>query len=464
MTSSPADSSPPKDRPKHFRTQRKTDWDNPHPIYVVWEITLACDLGCKHCGSRAGKRRPDELNTQQCLDVVHQLNELGVREVSLIGGEAYLREDWDIIAAEITKLGMGAGITTGARNLTQERVDRAEAAGINTISISVDGLEKIHDRQRGVKGAWRSAMAAAERVGKSSIRLANNSQVNRLSLPEFPALATKLADVGCEAWQVQLTVPMGNAADRPQLLLQPYELLSLYPLLAQIKRQRLKPHGVELYAGNNIGYFGIYESTLRYAGERGVHWGGCPAGQWGLGLEADGKIKACPSLPSAKYTGGYIQEKKIADVVAHAEEVNFIKERTTEDLWGFCGGCYYADICKAGCTWTSEVFFGKPGNNPYCIHRATEQQQKGIQERISLKEVAPGLPFDQGLYQINEEPFDDSRSISQLSGHDLEKCLELTPDTPSIWTDAEIDELLAPVVKRKRLKVISSPSAQSVGA
>lgn len=56
-----------------IRRPTQDDVEKPHPIYCVWEITLACDLGCKHCGSRAGKARPDELTTEQCLDVVHQL-------------------------------------------------------------------------------------------------------------------------------------------------------------------------------------------------------------------------------------------------------------------------------------------------------------------------------------------------------------------------------------------------------
>jgi len=115
-------------RRKYVREITRADLDNPSPVYCVWEITLACDLGCKHCGSRAGKARPDELTTQQCLDVVAELDELGVREVTLIGGEAYLRDDWDQIAAEITRRGMSCSITTGARNLTQDRIDRAVAA------------------------------------------------------------------------------------------------------------------------------------------------------------------------------------------------------------------------------------------------------------------------------------------------------------------------------------------------
>ena len=68
-------------------------------MIAVWEITLRCDLACRHCGSRAGHGRPDELTTAECLDVVRQLAELGTREVAIIGGEAYLRDDWlDILA------------------------------------------------------------------------------------------------------------------------------------------------------------------------------------------------------------------------------------------------------------------------------------------------------------------------------------------------------------------------------
>src|SRR6516162_9416784 len=60
-----------------------------HPAYVVWELTLACDQPCTHCGSRAGDARPTELSTEAALKVVDQLAAAGAREVVLIGGEAY---------------------------------------------------------------------------------------------------------------------------------------------------------------------------------------------------------------------------------------------------------------------------------------------------------------------------------------------------------------------------------------
>src|SRR5690606_16827045 len=116
------------------------------PTYAVWEITLACDLGCRHCGSRAGKPRPDELTTAECLDLVRQLDALGVLEVTLIGGEAYLRDDWTEIVREIRRLGMEATLTTGGRGMTLERAERAAAAGLQSASVSLDGLEPTHGR------------------------------------------------------------------------------------------------------------------------------------------------------------------------------------------------------------------------------------------------------------------------------------------------------------------------------
>ncbi len=405
--------------------------------YVVWEITLACDLGCRHCGSRAGKARESELSTDECLDVVRQLEELGVREVTLIGGEAYLREDWDVIAKAIADRGMRCGITTGGRNLDADRVKRAVDAGVSTISVSIDGLERTHDLQRGARGSWRAAIEAAHRVAASPMRLATNTQINRLSMPELVAMSDLLYEIGSEAWQLQLTVPMGRAADRPELLLQPYDLLELFPLLAWMKREKLTPRGIRVFPGNNIGYFSKYEEAIRFGGEGGTHWASCGAGTSCLGIEADGKVKGCPSLPSDRYTAGYTQERSVAEIIETESAIKHIGERTKDDLWGFCGGCYYADVCKAGCTWTAQVLMGKPGNNPYCIHRQLTYEAQGLRERLVKVERAPGVPFDQGRFETVLEPLGEPSDTPSILGVDLATVVGLRPDSPGLISEAE---------------------------
>lgn len=75
-----------------------------------------------------------------------------------------------------------------------------------------------------------------------------------------------LLAVGVTHWQTQLTVAMGNAVDHPELLLQPYQLLELYPTLARLYTEGLE-RGLLMVPGNNIGYFGPYEHLWR-AGTR----------------------------------------------------------------------------------------------------------------------------------------------------------------------------------------------------
>ncbi len=381
------------------------------PIYAVWEITLACDLACRHCGSRAGHARPDELSTEECLDLVRQMAEMGVKEVSLIGGEAYLRDDWVDIIRAVKAHGMTPLITSGGRGFTEERARAGAEAGLASVSISIDGNEATHDRLRGVKGSHAAALAALKNLRAAGVRVSTNTQINRLSMPELEDVLDTIIENGGHSWQIQLTVAMGRAADEPEVLLQPYDLLELFPLLAELKK-KCDENGVRLWPGNNIGYFGPYESVLKGTMPRG-HMASCGAGRGTLGIEADGTIKGCPSLTTTPWGGGNIRDNSLQDIWERAEPLRYTRDRTVEDLWGFCRDCYYADECRAGCTWTSQVLFGKPGNNPYCHHRALERQREGKRERIERVQEAPGLPFDHGEFRLILE---DDPAASKAGG------------------------------------------------
>ncbi|MBE9074114.1 nif11-class peptide radical SAM maturase 3 [Microcystis sp. LEGE 08355] len=375
--------------------------------YAVWEITLKCNLACQHCGSRAGHTRSHELTTEEALDLVRQLAEVGIKEVTLIGGEAFLRPDWLDIARAITDAGMICGVTTGGYGITLDTAQKMKDAGIKVVSVSVDGLEATHDRLRGKPGSWQWAFRTMGHLKQAGIPFGCNTQINRLSAPEFPRIYEKIRDAGVFAWQIQLTVPMGNAADNSEILLQPYELLELYPMLARVT-ERARREGVDVQPGNNIGYYGPYERLLR-GGDAWTFWQGCSAGLAALGIEADGAIKGCPSLPTAAYTGGNIRDRSLRQIIEEAEELRFNlgagTPKGTDHLWGFCKTCEFAELCRGGCSWTAHVFFDRRGNNPYCHHRALKQAERGIRERFYLDRPAAGIPFDNGQFALVEEPF-----------------------------------------------------------
>lgn len=381
---------------------------NQRTTHAVWEITLKCNLACSHCGSRAGEARAGELTTDEALDLVRQLDEAGIREVTLIGGEAYLRPDWLDIARAISDRGLVCTMVTGGLGIGERLARQMVEAGMQSVSLSVDGLAATHDRLRGVPGSWKAAFRALGHLREAGVGVSVNTQINRASMPELPALYDLLRAEGVHSWQLQLTVPMGRAAEQAELLLQPYELIDLFPMLAELAERGIAD-GVRIRPGNNLGYFGPYEALLRGAGDPTEHWAGCQAGVQVLGIEADGAIKGCPSLPTTPYTGGNIRELSLVDIIDHTQPLAFNRgqddpEQAVEGLWGYCAGCYYAPVCRGGCNWTAHVFFGRRGNNPYCHHRALAHAEDGLRERLVPVEAAPGRPFDHGLFTVVTEP------------------------------------------------------------
>ncbi len=375
-------------------------------VYAVWELTLQCNLGCVHCGSRAAKARPEELSTAESLDLVKQMSEAGVTEVTLIGGEAFLRSDWLTIVRAIREAGLSCTLTTGGYGISATAAQNMHKAGVQQVSVSIDGTQETHDGLRGKAGSWKACFATLEHLRYAGIPISCNTQINRLSAPELPLIYADIVEAGCRAWQLALTVPMGRAADRPEILLQPPEFLAVFPLLNELAVWAERD-GLLFYPGNNIGYYGPYERRLRSMQGNGAIWEGCQAGMNTLGIEANGAIKGCPSLPTSTYVGGNVREKPLREILATAE-LNINAQQGTPKgaahLWGFCQSCEYAELCRGGCTWTSHVFFGQPGNNPYCHHRALVYEKKGFRERLVLETRAPGEPFDHGKFAIVEEP------------------------------------------------------------
>ncbi|MBU47084.1 MAG: heme biosynthesis protein [Deltaproteobacteria bacterium] len=387
-------------------TRRVSVASSYHPRYVVWELTLRCDQSCNHCGSRAGDARDTELSLEEALGVVQELKEMQTKDVVLIGGEAYLHPGFLEIVKALKASGIRPMMTTGGVGITEELAQSMKDAGMAQVSVSVDGLERSHDLIRGKKGSFQAALRALDAMRAVGLPTGANTNINRVNRDDLDALFALLKDKGINAWQVQITVPLGRAADRPQMLLQPYDLMELMPKVAALKRSAYT-QGITVMPGNNYGYFGPEEGLMRSLHEGGNdHWHGCMAGRFVMGIESDGAVKGCPSLQTKDYVGGKLGEQPLREIWETSPQVGFTRTRTKEDLWGFCRTCPFAETCMAGCSFTAHALFGRTGNNPYCHFRARTLAKQGKRERLIAKEMASGDPFDHGLFEIVVEDID----------------------------------------------------------
>lgn len=375
-----------------------------HPAYVVWELTLKCDHACRHCGSRAARARPDELTTPEALDVVAQLAELGAKEVVLIGGEAYLHAGFLDIVRALAARGITPVMTSGGAGITAEAAREMAAAGLKRVSISVDGLEANHSAIRRRKDSFQATSRALAAIRAAGMDIAANTHFNRLNQGDLEGLYAHLRSLGVRSWQIQITAALGRAADEPEMLFQPWDLIQFVPRVAALKARGFRD-GMLIMPGNNLGYFGPEEALLRSPRPEGrEYFQGCQAGRYVLGIESDGGVKGCPSLQSASYVGGSLRARSLRQIWEQSPKLAFRREPI--ELWGFCADCPYASTCQGGCNFTAHALFGRPGNNPYCQFRAQSLARQGRRERLHLRERAPGQPFDHGRFELIEEAFD----------------------------------------------------------
>ena len=200
---------------KRIREITAEDQRRNTPVYVVWETTLQCNHACAHCGSRASPQatRPKELTTGELFQVADKLAAMGTREVTLIGGEAYLRDDICELVAHLKGHGMRVTMQTGGRGLSQKLCERLVEAGMSAIGVSLDGPATVHDQLRASPGSHLWGLRALKNAREAGLITTSNIQINRLNKDHLRETRDIVRDAGVRIWRAQLTVPMGRAAD-----------------------------------------------------------------------------------------------------------------------------------------------------------------------------------------------------------------------------------------------------------
>jgi MoaA/NifB/PqqE/SkfB family radical SAM enzyme len=176
------------------------------PVTAVWEITMGCNMRCKHCGSSCENSLPDELDTEEAVKLCEDLGKLGFQWITLSGGEPTTRKDWDVIAKALKDNGVIPNVITNGWLLSEEIIERAEKAGVNTMAISLDGLKPTHDYIR-KEGSYDRIMKAFELFRGSKVNLSAITTLNNVNIKELPELKEILIEKGVKGWQLQIAFP-----------------------------------------------------------------------------------------------------------------------------------------------------------------------------------------------------------------------------------------------------------------
>jgi radical SAM protein with 4Fe4S-binding SPASM domain len=322
------------------------------PNCAVWEITLRCNSKCIHCGSNAGYSRSDELATDEALSLVSQLRECGYKGVALMGGEPLLREDWFEIGKEIKRQKMQLSIITNGI-LLKHYLKEVQYLKADSITLSLDGgSAKTHDYLRGYKGSFNNTLNLIEILKQLDLPVSIITTVNKINISELDLIKEILLDRDI-AWQIQIALPIGRFPKELVISRQEFYTLALF---IEINYRKYTHKRLPLIGAHCFGYFSRYINHLGLG-----PWIGCQAGFAILGIQSNGNIKGCLTLPDS-YVEGNIRKESLKVILDKIRRRKLI-------LRGYCQSCDVATECKGGCLGTSLAL--ESYDNPYCL-RAIE--------------------------------------------------------------------------------------------
>ncbi|MDO4164735.1 MAG: TIGR04133 family radical SAM/SPASM protein [Bacteroides sp.] len=309
-----------------------------HPLkQLFWECTQRCNLRCKHCGSDCKQTAVTrDMPAADFLRVIDSIvPHVNPHKVSIIitGGEPLMRHDLEDVGLALYRRGFPWGMVSNGLYLTPDRLQCLMAAGMHSITISLDGFSEAHNWLRGHPESHNRAVEA--------IRLLTHEPeltwdvvtcVNRRNYASLTEMKEFLRSIGVPGWRMFTIFPVGRAAQHPELQLTNEEFTGLMEF---IKRSRQEDGTMHISYGCE-GFLGRYEGEVR------DHFFTCNAGLSVASVLADGSISACPSIRS-DFGQGNIYE----DDFMHVWETRFHDFRNRE--WkrkGICTDCRFFRYCE----------------------------------------------------------------------------------------------------------------------
>lgn len=335
------------------------------PRLIAWELTRRCVLACKHCRADAGAEAGDgELSTQECFRLLDSIAAFARPILILTGGEPMLREDLCDIAARARQAGMRPVLATCGALLDDESAGRVARAGVEAVSVSLDGATaNSHDAFRGLRGAFEAGLRGIHSARRAGLRVQVNTTVTRDNVAELPAILELAAALGAAVFNPFFLVPTGRGAGLAHRQLSAEEYEESLHWLAGLEhpgihtRVTCAPH---------------YQRIIRQRGgpQGATQGGGCLGGRSFAFISHCGKVRVCGFL-----------ELDCGDVRSEGYDFRRIWEtsevfrllRGGVSLRGRCGRCEFRLVC-GGCRARAYATRGDYlAEEPFCAYQPKGQ-------------------------------------------------------------------------------------------
>ncbi|AWB10314.1 Radical SAM superfamily enzyme, MoaA/NifB/PqqE/SkfB family [Thermodesulfobium acidiphilum] len=310
------------------------------PFTVQIHITERCNLNCRHCYqeneiSNEMSLKEIEGITEEILEVVHDWAEKSqiafLPNINLLGGEVFVRRDWEEILDFFSKKHIEYYILTNATLIDKDVARKLKDFHVSGVQVSLDGPEKIHDYIRG-QDSFKKAVIGINNLRENEIDVTLNTTISKINYESFQDLFQVAKSLQVSGLVFSRLVPTGHSQDSKDLILSKEELRSIYNF---VKENNLISD-FKVNTGDPIASLYI-DCNTSYG------FGGCAAGFAGITILSDATLVPCRRL---KIPLGNLRRDSFREIWANSEVLN--KLRDQENYFGKCKECSEFMKCR-GC-------------------------------------------------------------------------------------------------------------------
>ena len=342
-----------------------------NPLMFYYEVTLACDLVCKHCRARAQEQPdPEELSTDESKALINQVATFPRRPMMVFtGGDPLKRADLFELIGHAVGQGLQVALTPSATPLaTAEAFARARDAGVRRLGISLDGADAAtHDAFRSWEGSFertRQMLADARRL---DMAVQVNTTLTRRNFDQLDAIADLLTGEQIAMWSVFFLVPVGRGVEEERIRPEEYEI-AFARLWHHAQHQ---PYGVKTTEAPHYRRYVLREGgdPLATPGDAAARRGhraplGITDGRGVMFVNHRGEIYPAGFLPLCC---GRFPHDSVVDI--YQNHPTFKSLQDPDQLKGICGACEYRYVC-GGSRARAYAVTGDPlAAEPDCVYK-----------------------------------------------------------------------------------------------
>jgi len=346
------------------------------------EITARCNLRCRYCyffNNPAVEYR--DLPSDEWLKFFDELGSLGVMDVTLAGGEPFIREDLTTLLEGLVRNRMRFTLLSNGALIDDEMAAFIARTGrCKCVQISVDGsCAAVHDICRG-HGAFNGAVRGIHTLQRHRVNVVVRVTIHRNNVHDLEAIAHFLLDeLGLPGFGTNSAGYLGTCrlnADDVMLTIAERQLAMATLLrLAGKYPDRISASAGPLAEGRVWRRMeeARAQGALAFPNRGRLTGCGCPSNK--ISVRADGVIVPCNMLAHVEL--GRINHDSLAGIWQHSPALNQLRRRHAIPLTGFefCTGCSYMPYCTGNCpglayTITGQVDHPSPDA---CLRRFLEE-------------------------------------------------------------------------------------------